>query len=225
MPAAAAVELFFGHAVIALGERPVIASGFGSELESHLRNARLFTLAEPEATALCDADHVEYYLACELPPYVSEGYRKMAGATGPVPARSMNERLQREDGAGSPTERAITSWRAVFEPEHRGWVRVFERVKGAVLLVASLPGTQVFVGVRLECAHGHKLGWQDGGQCDAEGHLKLVLPYATADPNGEIRAVEDYHLQVGGNGYLVRVTDAQVRTGETLGGAQLRAAK
>jgi hypothetical protein len=223
LPRAAAVELFFGHAVIALGEHPVIASGFGSELESHVLNARLFTLAAPEATALADAEQVQYYFACELPPYVSEGYRAMTATAAPVGERSLNERLMRDLGSGSPTERAVGPWRAVFEPEHRGWVRVFERVPGAVLPVATSPGTPVAIQVRLECAHGHKLAWQDVGRTDAEGHLTLVLPYATADPNGEVRAVEDYRLQVGGNAYFVRVTEAQVRAGETLGGAALRA--
>ncbi|MFO0980877.1 MAG: hypothetical protein U1E76_03850 [Planctomycetota bacterium] len=222
LPRPVAVELFMGHQVIALGERPVIASGFGSELESHYVNAQLFTLGEADALRLCDASQVQFFLACELPPYLRQGYEKMAAERAPLPHQSLNERLLRTMGCGDPGQRAIAAFRAVFEPEHRGWVRVFERVAGALLPVATQPHAQVMIGIKLECAHGHKLAWQDGGRADDQGHLLLRLPYATSDANGEIRAADDYQLMVANRTYKVRVSGRQVLNGETVGEEGIR---
>jgi hypothetical protein len=76
--------------------------------------------------------------------------------------------------------------------------------------------------VLLECAHGHKLKWEDMAKTDAQGHLELVLPYATAEPNGEIRAVDDYFVLVGGSAYSVRVNERQVLDGGYLDPSQVR---
>ncbi|MEW6746255.1 MAG: STT3 domain-containing protein [Planctomycetota bacterium] len=227
LPRPVAVDLF-GHGVIALGERPVIASGFGSNLEAHYANACLFTFTEKDALRLCEKWDIEYYLACWLPPETLEGYRRMAAERGELAGQSLNDRLFVQLGMGGLPEpgaepqRAVMGFRAVFEPDEEGWVRVFQRVRGARLRIKAQSGTLVGARLPLKTGKGSERRWQDLAKAGLDGLVDLVLPYATTEPNGQFVAQQPYSIRVGPDLYHCHVTEEDVIKGEQLDPTRLR---
>ena len=206
-----------GYALLNVAERPVTASGFGPYLggTSFADTIRFYAQeSEQAATALAGRLGARY-VATSL-----EGR--------PRPTTLMH-RLQLEDGLAQGARPALARFRLVTEAPIRGVplgfasgtarrsqapYKLFEIVAGALLEHRGRPGGELRAEVEIRTP-GRQFVYAARAVADGEGVARLRVPYAT-QTTLPVRPSTAYSVEVDGATHRVEVSDAQVRSGETI---------
>jgi hypothetical protein len=215
----------FGHHVLLLADRPVIASPFGEEGGAGAMEdlgAFYATWDPAEAERLTFRRGIQYVLLRDPMRDLSPvrhgnqtGTRIVQTGPGGLP-QLVSLRLYDLAGSGSglPQQPALESFRLVDEDNPaESPVRLFEVVRGAELRVrGGAPEGVVGATLGLASPLGGLWDWRTARRLDAGGEARLRLPYATG-ANGRIIAGE-YLVTDGDRKVRLRVTEAQVLGGE-----------
>lgn len=141
-------------------------------------------------------------------------------------------RLHREDGSGQGEFGHVGRFRLVTEGPPGGQplrtsfpfglpqrpvipYKLFEVVTGAVLELPAAPGAEVQAELALESPIGRRFEFRASGRADADGRVRLRVPYATEKGEGT-RALGPYRVRVGDRNLRARVTDGDVRQGSVV---------
>jgi hypothetical protein len=221
----------FGHHILVLAERPVVASPFGTEggVGAMEDLTAFFTEKSPEAAErLLDRRGVQFVLVSnpfgEPEQLLGRGVtgRPGAGAGHRSTLEGIRERIASRlyDSAGSgsdqPARPALEGYRLVDDVgEEPDAACLFEVLPGARVLVrGGKPGARVVASVELTAPFGGTAVWRTHRQLDAHGEARLRLPYATG-ANGRIRA-GPWELGDGIARAALAITEAQVLHGAAL---------
>jgi len=93
--------------------------------------------------------------------------------------------------------------------------KLFEIVEGAVLEVKAPAGSRVVASITLETPRGRRFEYRAAGDADAEGVVRLRLPYSTSDST-PVETAGSYRLRVEGRTYRLKVSEAAVQAGGKL---------
>jgi len=222
----------YGHHVLWLARRPVVASPFGTEggAGAIADLAAFYTELDADAAErLLQRRGVQYVLLEKPMDDVAllAGHGVRSGTAGAQIARNVAldqldqlvvMRLYESAGSGSeqPERRALDGFRLVDEEDHdQVPMRLFEFVPGAIVTVrGGTPGGHVVATVTLVAPFGMEGDWRTVSPVNARGEAVVRLPYATGS-NGRITARE-YVFTDGARGARVSVTEQQVVGGAAL---------
>jgi len=200
----------FGHTLVYSARRPVPANNFGPYLdEEKFNQVRRFysTAQEDEAVAIAERLGVRFVMTADSlglrPPQL---VHRLHRGTGSGVERF---RLVNESGVRS---RPLPSMFPGDPPKRSIPYKLFERVEGAVLEVATAPGAPVRAQLELETPSGRRFVVAATGRADAGGVARLRVPYAT-DATLPVRAIGAWRVSARGRSWLVEVPDAAVRSG------------
>ena len=90
--------------------------------------------------------------------------------------------------------------------------RLFEIVVGAILRVSAAPGTPVSASVPMVTPTGRHFVYRTETRVRPDGIGRMRVPYPT-EPGAPTAALGPYQVDVSGTRRLVRITEAQVRSG------------
>lgn len=92
---------------------------------------------------------------------------------------------------------------------------LYEVVKGSRVVVKAAPNSPITIGA--PAIHGNRrfIIWRDFGQTDDRGIFSTIVPYSTGTTGASI-TIEPYKIQVGGQEYMLNVTESAVTRGETI---------
>ena len=210
-----------GHVLHYSARRATPADPFGPYIGSeNLARVMAFLRAEDEAEALALA------VALDTPFVVT------AEEGGDAAPASMAHRLHRQDGSASAQRPHLGHFRLLLEGP-RGGVplsvafeeglrptapyKLFERVRGALLVVAAEPGEAVEARLPVLASSGRRFVFRARARAGADGAARLRVPYATEAPAAtgarRTRSVGDWRVHAGGAVRLVAVSERAVAEG------------
>jgi hypothetical protein len=210
-----------GLAVNRLARRPTPAGNFGPYVgREGIEATNRFYLAPSEAAGLREARAV--------------GARYVITSDEGVPSSTLLHRLHQDDGT-RVARQELQHFRLVTEAPARGVplgalrgaapdfvdapYKLFELVKGAVLVVPSVSGERVFAQVEIETPTGRRFVWQSGTRVGASGIARLRVPYAT-DGATAARATGPYTVRAWRSGARVEVR-VSVSDRDVVGGGEV----
>ncbi|MCG8589018.1 MAG: hypothetical protein MJE66_06975 [Proteobacteria bacterium] len=197
-----------GHALHYVARRATPSDNFGPYLEPEMLVQTLEALVglEPAAaTAVVDQLQARYVLSSWQPRYWPG---------------TLLERLQDGDGSGLGEYRLIAEGpeggvplAALFAAPPPGTVayKLFERVPGAQLQVATAPGKRVVALQTVVAPSGRRIAYRQEAIADDQGRALLRVPYATG-ANGLMRAGR-YRVLAGAEPQYATVSECQVLEG------------
>jgi len=210
------VPATLGHTFVYVARRPVPANNFGPYLdEEKFNEVRRFYRAvdEDEAVAIAERLEIRFVVTAD---------------SSWMHPQLLIYQLHHGDGSGGPGWGHVTRFRLVSEGPARGVplpimfpdgvpqrsipYKLFERVEGALLEIASVPGGPVQVEAGLETPLGRRFAWRASADADAGGVARLRVPYAT-DGAYPVRMLGPYQVTTQRGTWLVEVPDAAVRAG------------
>lgn len=220
-----------GHVLEYAARRPTVVDNFGDDLgEENLALAEeYYRVEEPRASAILDALGARYVIF-EFRPYASRSK---------VDPRSLLSRLYFGDGAESPRSVAVTGTRArqvevpvpavvrhrlVYESQPRTEKRagrrpafkVYEHVRGALLVGEAEPGAPVEARLAIETNRGRRFEFLSTVRADAQGRFALRFPYPTRGTPPGVRSADRVELRGPGGAARVSVREQDVREGRVL---------
>ena len=143
-------------------------------------------------------------------------------------ARTMNSRLLIFDGLElnlggqtlPPLRRLRLEYESSSEGEEPGWhgsfCKVFELVPGATVEGTADAGQPVDLLLYLVSNRGRHLTYHDRALADARGRFEFLVPYATDEGNGAVRALGFCRIVASGKPADVTVSEADVKGGRTI---------
>lgn len=214
------VPPMLGHLFTYVARRPVPANNLGPylDLQTFLDARRFYlTSSENEAVGLLEKLRVRYVVAFGQWPAGGTFNSALYWTNG-----SAGERLSRPTGRLRLIAEGPRRGRPMLEAAPRGWPRnrlpykLFELVKGAVLVARCEPETIVQAAIVLDTPEGTRR-YLAAAPTDSSGRARLRVPYSSADPapvrSSRVRSAGDWLVQCKGHEARVDVTDTDVRQG------------
>ena len=210
-----------GHAIQNVAQRPTPTDPFWSFIGVANWDAAFALLAagsEAEALALARRLEARYVVTTSSAvPGTVEGWLHYAdgGKTRGFPP-SENFRLVTEGPErGVHLARSFQLGGGRRNDSSTAPYKLFERVEGARLEVQTRPGEDVRVSLRLVSPSGRRIDYQSRARADADGVVRLRVPYATGPPlHAEAVAAEGpYRVRSAGTVRAVAVSEADVQSG------------
>ncbi|MDJ0848573.1 MAG: hypothetical protein QNK04_09365 [Myxococcota bacterium] len=106
-------------------------------------------------------------------------------------------------------------------PRQQPLYRIFLFVRGARIEGRAAPGARVRLVLDLVSHDVRPLPYVDHAVADDDGRYRFRVPYSEQEAAGRVKAAGAYELRCGGERAEVRVTERQVRRGETVAGPDL----
>jgi dolichyl-diphosphooligosaccharide--protein glycosyltransferase len=89
-------------------------------------------------------------------------------------------------------------------------IRIYEFVKGYEIKSMGAPGETISVSVKIKTNTKRLFTYQNTLAIPASGHYHIYLPYSQEPSNISAYAVEPYHITIGKQVYLLRLTENQI---------------
>jgi dolichyl-diphosphooligosaccharide--protein glycosyltransferase len=199
-----------GHALQYVARRPTPADNFGRMIGLDDRNFRL-------SSALYLLDREEP--AVRILDRLGTPYLVVPGLHSPRPDLLV-ARLHGDDGSARNGRPAFTRFRLLLESvplsASGGFLKLFERVEGALLEIDSVPEAAVEIRVRLLANSGRSLVWRAETRADLQGQARVRLPYATRDSRSPTVALGSVVVDDGVSRRRVEVPEQAVREGAVI---------
>ncbi len=208
----------YGHAIHWAAQRPTPANNFGPYLDAEkLQQVNRFyaTTDVGEGLAILDQLGARYAVTSEAfwlrEERVAHALHRADGArhkrSGGVPGL----RLIAESEPGS-----VPTYIAFGTNPPRGLTpyKLWERVPGVVLLTTIGAGEWLNAEVSLATATGRTFAFRAGARADAEGVVRVQLPYAT-EARHEVHATGPYLVRSEGRSIQIEVSESDVLEGRT----------
>lgn len=211
-----------GHSLVQHGRRGVLASNFGGYLGREPWIAPWRTLAAREDTELeklLEHYGVEHLLWTSRwqrneEPWLRELKLKE------IPSDALVQRLEHLEDVPPILRLVYESPRELLDRVHETdaqplpVARVFERVRGAVLVAYGEPGEKLLVSARLviEGAATDRIVLRSA-LVDDSGEVSLRWPYCSDEPQGLVRVEGGIRWSLGGQSEVLDLSDGEVRAG------------
>ena len=208
----------WGHFILWLAERPVVATGFGTYLDEQgfeqVKKSQLGS--EDQLVSWMDRRRLGYMVGGaatflgrvsahdESPPLVSDENRRAVPNAVFLRDRPVGTMLIGGSGVPSQGVGHLSRLRPVFAstatvPEAAAalpalWV--YERVEPGLLQGEAPPGTPVVAGIMLDVRQS-PWPWEAGTWTDSEGRWSVAVPIVPGSVTGGIRADDAYTVWVG----------------------------
>jgi dolichyl-diphosphooligosaccharide--protein glycosyltransferase len=230
-----------GSYVTYLGQRPTLATNFGWETHGLYESCAFLTTINPAvAEEIIHANRIRYIVLGNhsadlrgLWAIAEQGVAKrklpFALMTPFNPPMSMFYRLYFDNGATvdlpANHEDALERYRLVHVspggqeiPRHGfvPWYKIFEHVPGVLLKGRARPGTVVSIDLELRNDRGLGFDYRDVVRARSDGTFAFHLPYATDGRSGDFTPQGVYNLDLGGERRPIRISAADVLTGNTV---------
>lgn len=235
-----------GHAIEWAAERPTVATNFGSYLgdDSFAQPAR-FLLAEdgPSAEAVLERRRARYVLVTAQLPSSLAGL--LEASSHPEPGRFL-ERYdaysgtlraawfatvgasliqggrprtseQGEPGASLDFVRLVHAARVADPPGGGPYGWIWEHVPGARIEASATAGSVLTIEFEVDyAAAGHRIRFARTAVAGADGVVRMRVPYATMDDNGDGRVLGVPRWTLAQRSGPLRITEADVLEGRTV---------
>jgi dolichyl-diphosphooligosaccharide--protein glycosyltransferase len=221
-----------GHVMRYVARRPVVQDNFGDDLgRKRFDQAEQYFAADTESEALRVAEDLRVR-------YVLVRATGSGHAPAPYGSRSMLVRMHRLGGsAGSlrpgdqPEARsfvpALSRHRLLYESpagidRERGRYKIFEIVKGALVVGQAPPGALVEARLQLSSDNSSDaFEYRAHVRAGSDGHYELRLPYPTEAFVGRFTAARVYRLRSGDQLGALAIDEAEVQSGARREGPDL----
>ncbi|MBW2274117.1 MAG: hypothetical protein JRG96_12660 [Deltaproteobacteria bacterium] len=93
--------------------------------------------------------------------------------------------------------------------------KLYEVVKGAVIESRAAPGSEAVARLELRSPMGREFVYSASTRADAEGRVRLRVPYAS-EGQAPVTAAAPWHVRIDGRWHRVSISEPQVRRGRTV---------
>jgi asparagine N-glycosylation enzyme membrane subunit Stt3 len=220
-----------GHILKYVAAKPVVQDNFGDDVAPEN-----FALAEDYYAALDEGEALEIIAPLRTRYVVvrSSG----SGHGGDYLPSSIFSRLYllrgsrgviRRGGRESEAVPALKRHRLVFESppvlpggeRQRSFVKIFERVDGALVEGAAEPGAAVRAKLRVASRDGESFEYRSLAHADESGRYSLRLPYSNERFSSNVMVGDHYLIGSSGQVRELRISEEDVQRGHTIEGPSL----
>lgn len=206
-----------GHAIEYAARRPTVVDNFGDDVGA--RNfrlaARYWSSPEPQASEILDRLRARYVVVALAQLVTKE--QALESVTAAMALQPAPPSQPRHPDDPPPLERH----RLVYESRPWGTepvdgpplFRVFEHVKGALIVGQAPPGSPVEARVSLRSGRPRELVHRVRSRADAEGHYTMRVPYSNHGAPRGVRVTDHYQLSCDGGEAVFAVVENAVQRG------------
>jgi dolichyl-diphosphooligosaccharide--protein glycosyltransferase len=220
-----------GHVIEYLARRPTVNNNFGDDVgkENFMLVTDYFSANESQGVDILEQLGVRYIITqpnvgfLTKPPPVDGLFTSLSGYDG---SEFTVFRGQQADYQGPVM--ALRHHRLIFESIHslqegkrQAYYKVFEYVKGAVIVGQAAPGTTVKLELEIKTNRNRLLTYASRALVSADGHYELRVPYSNYPVEGGIGPATSYRLSCRGEHATVSVSERAIRRGERVAGPEI----